>query len=181
MNSKMLRVVVLLGISGAAWLFGNPESDAGNGDPVVNFAAHDQDMNAAQATAKSHLPDFFKAALTPSGSSKPDTLVKVAFPIDDPQSPDIGFEVIWVGQFQMAEKGFIGRLANEPVSMPGFEAGSPVEFTEEMVRDWILPNGDGRFYGHYTTRVIAAQSDNAQFQDMIAQILMPEPVPADWK
>lgn len=180
MNAKMIRLILIAGVAAGAWFWGDADSSARSGDPVVEFAAGDRVMGDAQAEAQLHLPKFFKAALTASGQSKPDTLLKVAFPIDDPQSPEMGVEVIWVSDFRRSGSEFSGRLSNEPVSMPGLHLGSRVAFTQDMVRDWVLPGPDGRAYGHYTTRVIAAQSDNAEFRDMIEQVLMPNPAPADW-
>lgn len=180
MNAKIIRLIVILGAAGAAWFWGDADTSARSGDPVVEFAPGDKVMGDAQAEAQRHLPKFFEAALTEQGQSKPDTLLKVAFPIDDPSSSDMGVEVIWVGPFVRTGDGFSGALANEPVSMPGLHAGSTVSFSEDMVRDWILPAPDGRAWGHYTTRVIAAQSEDENFKAMISQILMPDAAPKDW-
>ncbi|MEL7106472.1 MAG: DUF2314 domain-containing protein [Pseudomonadota bacterium] len=180
MNAKLIRLVVIAGVAGAAWLWGDADTSARSGDPVVEFAPGDQVMGAAQAAAQSHLPKFLEAALSDTGQSKPDTLVKVAFPVDDPNGSDMGVEVIWVGPFARTVDGFSGLLANEPVAMPGYHAGSSVTFDEDMIRDWILPGPDGRAWGHYTTRVIAAQSQDENFQAMISQILMPDPAPKEW-
>lgn len=179
MNAKMIRFVVILGAAGAAWIFGGDDR-AQSGDSVVEFAVDDHAMNAAQAEAQRHLSRFFDAALTSNGISKPNTMVKVAFPVEGSQDQDMGVEVIWVGAFQTDGSDFVGQLANEPVAMPGLQAGSRVRFTEDMIRDWILPSEDGRAYGHYTTRVIVAQSDDDNFKQMISQVLMPNPAPASW-
>ena len=177
MNAKMIRLVVIAGAAGAAWLWGDADTSARSGDPVVEFAANDQTMNDAQAEAQRHLPNFFGAALDANGASKPDTFVKVAFPVDQ---GDMSVEVVWVSAFTKSGASMTGRLSNDPVAMPGLSAGSSVSFSEDMVRDWILPSPDGRAWGHYTTRVIAAQSQDENFQAQISQILMPDPAPKDW-
>ncbi len=181
MNSKMIKTIVILGALGAFWILGDSDSEArSKGDPVVEFAASDLTMNDAQAEAQRTLPKFFEASLDPAGEAQRDTLVKVAFPVENAATPDMKVEVIWVGPFRKHGDSFVGSLANEPVSMPGFHAGSEVEFSEDMIRDWIMPGPDGRAFGHYTTRVIAFQSEDTQFKSMIAQMLMPNPAPDGW-
>lgn len=181
MNFKMIKTLAILGALGAFWVFGDSDSEArSKGDPVVEFAANDLTMNDAQAEAQRTLPKFFEATLDGAGRAQRDSLVKVAFPIEDASTPDMGVEVIWVGPFRKDGDSFVGALANEPVSMPGFNAGSQVEFSQDMIRDWIMPGPDGRAFGHYTTRVIASQSDDTQFKSMIARMLMPNPAPAGW-
>lgn len=177
MTFRMIKGLAVLAAVGVAWIFGNPSSDARSGDPVVEFAATDQTMNDAQAEARRQLPKFMDTVLDADGLARSDTLVKVAFPTDN---PDMEVEVIWVGPFRRVGNGYAGALANEPVAMPGHHAGTEVTFSEDMIRDWILPGPDGRAFGHYTTRVIAAQSNNAEFRQMIGEILMPTPAPDDW-
>lgn len=69
----------------------------------------------------------------------------------------------------MRRDGFVGTLANEPVSPPGRHAGDMVEFSLSQISDWSL-SANGALYGNYTTRVMLPQVDDAT-RALLLQVL----------
>jgi uncharacterized protein YegJ (DUF2314 family) len=149
---------------------------AQQGDPVTGFAEDDPEMTAAVAQAGQTLPLFLKNATDADGFGVAGTSVKVAFP-----ATGGGSEVIWVGPFRWdGDQNLAGLLANQPNFMGGLNAGDPVDFTVDMVRDWALQTSDGMLSGHYTTRVILPRLDPAQAAQLSA-MLSKNPVPESWR
>lgn len=147
---------------------------AQSGDQVVDFGGDDPTMNAAMADAMSTFPLFLANAVDTQGAGLPGTSVKVSFEVDG------GTEVIWVGPFITQGGGqMAGLLANQPNFMPGLNAGDPVQFSQDMVRDWAIQLPDGKLWGHYTTRVVVTQLPAAQ-AEQIKAVLSQTPVPANW-
>ncbi|MEL6960488.1 MAG: DUF2314 domain-containing protein [Pseudomonadota bacterium] len=145
------------------------------GDPVTQFGTDDPVMNAAQAEARQTLALFLSNVTDAEGFGSPGASVKVAFDVGND-----GVEVIWVGPFLDQGGGqMAGLLANQPNFMGNLNAGDPVSFTQDMVRDWALSGADGLLYGHYTTRVIVPTLPAAQAAQ-ISALLSPAPVPAEW-
>ena len=148
---------------------------AQEGDPVTQFGTDDPVMNAAQAEAQQTFALFLENVTDAEGCGSPAASVKVAFDVGND-----GVEVIWVGPFLDQGGGqMAGLLANQPNFMGNLNAGDPVSFTQDMVRDWAVNGADGLLYGHYTTRVIVPTLPAAQAAQ-ISALLSPDPVPADW-
>lgn len=178
----MRRLIIAAVILGGVWLFGTDtvqqftgSGPQGDGDTVVSFDTQDQTMNDAMAEAQASLDLFMANATDAAGTGSPDASVKVAF-----ETTDGGTEIIWVGTFESTNgTNFSGQLANQPNFMGDLNIGDTVSFSRDMIRDWGIPQSDGRLYGHYTTRVIAATLPADEAAQLNA-ILSPSPVPADW-
>lgn len=146
-------------------------------DPVVTFDGHDPEMNAAIAAAQRTLPIFLSNNVDDEGYGPYGGYIKVGFPVENAA---YNVEIIWVGPFLTLDKeNFVGMFSNEPQSMPGQHAGDEVSFTYDMIVDWNLDRGDGRYYGDYTTRVVASRLPEDQAAALLSRFIEP-PVPLDW-
>jgi uncharacterized protein YegJ (DUF2314 family) len=110
-------------------------------------------MDAAIAEAKANLPVFwsnFDAA-----PSKEEYSVKVSIP-----TPPYGDELIWMDVTGRQRDEVSGVLVNEPVHFPGHNGDKFTAKTAQIV-DWAYPK-NGKFYGHFTTRVLSPQMSAAE-------------------
>lgn len=177
MASGMLKGLVVLGALGAAWYVNGPgSSSAKSSDGVIEYGASDMTMNDAQNKAQDSLPQFLEHALNAEGMAADGAMVKVAFPVTI--NGVSGVEVIWVGPFAYIDSVFKGSLANHPRDIEA-NAGDTMEFTQDMVRDWMIRGSDGLLYGNYTTRVMLSDMSETE-ANQIRQVLAPKPVPAGW-
>jgi uncharacterized protein YegJ (DUF2314 family) len=145
-------------------------------DPIVRFEPDDAEMRAAIAEARASLPAFLANPLDAEGYSATGSCVKVGFDVD---APDMNIEYIWVGPFRRLDaERFAGALANAPNALPAQHLGDVVPFTFGMIYDWNLPDGGGRYWGDFTTRVVASQMRPAEAAALRARFLDP-PVPAE--
>ncbi|OYX40976.1 MAG: hypothetical protein B7Z02_17255 [Rhodobacterales bacterium 32-67-9] len=147
-------------------------------DTTIIFANDDPVMNRAIETAISTLPVFLTHAGAGTGLSAAGYSVKVAVKVEHPEMEQ---EIIWVSPFTLTPDGQgRGKLANDPVAMPGMEIGDTLTFTRDQIKDWGFKGPDGHLYGHYTTRVLIPQLD-AESAAYITDLLSKEPKPADWR
>ena len=177
MQRIVLGLIVLVGL----WLYSGGDdqlTDRGGpngGDRVIDFAPGDPDMSAAITAARESMPLFLDKNTDSAGNAMGNTSVKVAFDIGNE-----GAEIIWVSAFTWdGGANMTGRLANQPNYMEGLNAGDPVDFTTDMIRDWSFVAPDGTMWGHYTTRVIVPQLD-ADTQTALNAMLSADPVPSTW-
>ncbi|SEW21702.1 Uncharacterized conserved protein YegJ, DUF2314 family [Cognatiyoonia koreensis] len=146
-------------------------------DPTVLFDANDPEMNSAITAARKSLPLFLNNALDADGFGPRGAYVKVRFPVS---GGNFDNENIWVGPFLRLDRAdFVGLLANQPEAMPGLNAGDQVTFDYDMIVDWNLDAGAGRFYGDYTTRVVISRLSQSEQNHYKARFIDP-PVPTDW-
>lgn len=145
-------------------------------DPVYNFDAADPQMNAAIAEAQNTLGYVLAVVSDEDGNFHPALSLKVAIEL---ASSDPSHEIIWVDTIALGEKGFEGRLANDPNFFDG-KTGDLVKYRYEDVQDWGLISSDGELYGHYTTRVLLADLPQDQ-ATQIADLLADEPFPKEWQ
>lgn len=139
-------------------------------DKVVNFGEEDAEMNAAIASARKTLPVFWKHL---QASPTTPHFLKVAFP-----TPDGGHEHIWVKQMHRTGGDTVtAMLANRPDNVPGLSPYVPVTFKPEQISDWAYEK-NGKFYGHYTTRVVIKHIDPAEAAEVRAT-LSENPVESD--
>lgn len=144
-------------------------------DPVVEYTNDDARMNAAQKEARAHLDRFMAEVLDGDGVSVEGAAIKVAVAVDGTSN----FEVIWVAPFASRDGGLIGLLANQPRDIAG-NAGDPIRFSRDQVRDWSFFGPDGKMYGSFTTRVILADLEPAEAAQ-IAALLSDAPTPDHWR
>lgn len=146
-------------------------------DNVVGLTANDPAMSAAIETARSHLGQVFAATISEFGLGHPALSLKVAFPVEGGETE---VEAIWVGEISLAQQGMAGKLQNEPLNMPGLHAGDEVRFDEAMIYDWSLAGPEGKFFGHFTTRILLGELPDAQAEALRA-VLTEDPLPDGWR
>ena len=133
---------------------GGPADDgavlARDGEPDVVFTDDDDaEMNRAKAEAKRTYRQFV-AALAAAPENPDMTGFTVKRPFAD---ADGGAEHIWIGDVAWDGERFAGRLANDPVAVPGLSYGDPVTADPDEISDWMYFDGD-RMVGGYTVRVL---------------------------
>jgi uncharacterized protein YegJ (DUF2314 family) len=139
---RVLLLIVLFPLLLLARLLG-----FGQRKDMVNLPDDHPEMAAAIGRAQASLPDFRRLLAEP-GPGMTDFAIKARFPTDGGST-----EHIWVGDLEPRGLGFVGKLANEPNSLPGLALGSAVDVTEDMITDWAYAK-DGIYAGHQTTRVL---------------------------
>ena len=115
-------------------------------DHSVLVASKDREMNEAIAKARATLDDFLRLnAHPPKGASAFKLKVKV--------TDTNGSEHLWITPFHVTEKGFAGRVSNEPDYVESVAEGDEIEFRREDITDWGYVQ-DGKQKGGYTVCVM---------------------------
>lgn len=168
-----LRAALLLALIAlpALWLDAAP-GGAESGSLII-LDDHTPDMRKAIEKARDTLPKALEAASRGGTELSEGLSLKVTFAASN------GNEHIWVNRIARDGDGFIGLLANEPRYMPGKRHGSAVEFKPDAIIDWALPTDQGKFFGHYTTRVLI-QNIAPEERGRIRSILNLRPAPRGW-
>lgn len=173
---RFALILLSLSLAFSAPLSGHAQQGTGD-ESVVSIADDDPAMVDAIKTARSHLGQVLTAAISNVGIGHAGLTLKVAFPVESAQ---MDREVIWLSDISLAQDGMAGRLANDPIAMPGLKFGDEVRFSEDMIYDWGLADPDGKIFGHFTTRVLLHQIPKAQ-ADEIRAILSDDPLPEAWR
>lgn len=139
-----------------------------NDDGLTYFEADDSEMNAAIAEARQTMPSFW-AAYDSDPDVRANAMIKVGLPTDGD-----GQEHIWTKEITREGGVVRGRLANEPVYLPGMALGSEVVIEPERISDWSYTRG-GKLWGSYTTRVMLRELSKAEADEMRA-MLSPTPL-----
>lgn len=142
-------------------------------DNFVIYEGHSTAMREAIDKARGTLTEALETASTGSTAFLDGFTVKVAIPAEQ------GTENIWVGDLRREGNAFSGRFANQPRYLPGKQIGSDVDFDQSVIIDWALPTANGKFWGHYTTRVILQNMAPEQAR-RIRSVLALRPAPRDW-
>ena len=176
------RVFFWGGLALAVWIgqqtgvLGSKESFAVQGatedNNVVIVATEDEAMTQAQASAQKTLPKFLIVAQTAPADWQASTL-KVAL------QGGTQIENIWVSNFKaLSERSFEAVLGNDPVDLPGLQAGDRVTFNYEQIVDWAFVK-EGKGYGFYSVRAILPMMEGQQREGMVA-FLSTQPEPPIW-
>lgn len=138
---------------------------------IHTFAdGHPPAMKRAITKAQKSLPALLAKTLDGSGRMSSSATLKVAIPANG------GIENIWVHSVRKGSAGYTARLANVPRFIKGKGIGDSVRFKEPQIIDWALQASDGRYFGHFTTRVIVKQMTGEQARSVRA-ILTRSPLP----
>lgn len=118
------------------------------GDSIV-WGFSDRDMDEAIHMARETLPVFW--AWHEARPDDPDSCaLKVMFP-----TGGTGAEHIWFIDILRTGDLVTGIVASEPDRVPGLKPGQPAAIEVDQITDWTFRK-DGVYYGHFTTRVLAA-------------------------
>ena len=142
-------------------------------DTTVNTSSDNKEMAQAIVEARATL-DTILARVPVANGTYPDALtLKVAVPVN---ADGIENENIWVRGVQpKGGDAFTAVYANHPRDIKGAQIGDALRFDHAQIIDWAVPS-DGKFYGHYTTRVLLPQlsEDDAAY---MRNILHATPMP----
>ncbi|MGH1368713.1 MAG: DUF2314 domain-containing protein [Maritimibacter sp.] len=142
---------------------------------TVTTASDDAAMSASRDTARSYLAPLTETLFDADGTGNPALTFKVSFPVGNN-----GNEVIWVGGLHKTDTGFTGSLSNQPEQMKGLNHGDAVTFTDDMIYDWGVESENGKYYGHFSTRVLLSKMDETSAAQ-VGAILEDNPVPPAWR
>ena len=145
----MRRVFVAMAIAAAALISGCGEPK----DELIH-PKDQQAVDAATQEARTNLPAFWAAF--DAAASKQDFVMKVGL-----QTRAGGIEHIWMNVERRDGDKVSGNLANDPVDIEGVKFGSKVTVTGKQITDWAYPK-NGKFYGHFTTRILMPQMPQAE-------------------
>ncbi len=140
-HSRTLRIAWIL----VPWLCTGcaPSSTS---DGIVSVAEDDQEMEAAIATARSKLPDFWAAFEQPAPG---DTDFALKVEITDPN----GTEHFWVNNLERTGGTIHGTINNDPEIVRSVKFGERIEVPEADISDWTYTRND-KMMGNYTLRVL---------------------------
>lgn len=105
-------------------------------------------MRLAIDRAQRELPGFLAEHANPKSTAR-DFKVKVMF------ASGGAVEHMWVTPFRPTQRGFEGKLKNQPSMVRSLQWGQEVQFERSQITDWAYIK-DGRQYGHYTTCIVLA-------------------------
>lgn len=135
---------------------------AAKADNIANVQVGDPEVEAARATARATLDEFLARAAAPQAGER-SFMVKAALKTSKGSA-----EHIWVGAVSHKGDRFTGRLANDPVDIPGVRNGSSVSFTRADIDDWMYLR-NGKIVGNETARVIISRLPEPQRTAMSAK------------
>jgi uncharacterized protein YegJ (DUF2314 family) len=139
------------------------------GDQIV-WGVTGQDMDEAIRAAKETLSVFWNWHET--RPSDPDSCaLKVKFP-----ARGGGSEHLWFIDILRTGDLVTGMVASEPERVPGLTLWQPTVIDIGQITDWTFRK-DGLYYGHFTTRVLAAAHPEVAAREPAT--LSETPLPAD--
>ena len=116
--------------------------------PVVNIAEDDPRMLAAVAEAKRRWPEFIEAFRARQGEN---------YAVKAPITSGGNTEFIWVEVDGVSGDVIFGKLGNDPIDLPGYKLGDPVEVELKDLNDWgYILNGEP--VGMFTSKILLAQT-----------------------
>lgn len=119
-------------------------------DRIVNVESNDAEMEAAIATAREKLPQFWQVFTHPE-KGESDFSLKVM--IKDSH----GTEHFWVTQIERKQDGkIIGVINNDPEIVKSVKLNDRIAVPEENISDWLYTR-EGKMVGNYTLRVLFKQ------------------------
>lgn len=128
----------------------NPQALAKSPANVTAARQSDPELLAARRQAIKTLPRFRELA-----GQLPDALAMVKFPLTDNGVT----EHIWLQVVKETDQNFEGRLGNVPVNLRNFNSGDALSVPKSEIEDWMV-SSHGKLYGGYSTRVLAARSQD---------------------
>jgi uncharacterized protein YegJ (DUF2314 family) len=118
-------------------------------DKVINTDAYDAEMQAAIASARAKLPEFWQIFdKRPNGESN--------FSLKLHVTDGNGDEHFWVIDIEKKdEKGF-GTINNDPNTVKSVKLGQRVEVPNDRISDWLYMR-NGKIVGNFTLRPLMKQ------------------------
>ena len=113
---------------------------------VLLIEREDSDMQGAIRQARREVDDFLISLLQPK-SNQADFAVKAAFAEGDQ------IEHMWMVDLSFEQGLLLGKLANDPQFVSGFEKGGHYAVTPEEITDWYYFE-DEEMIGGYTVKLL---------------------------
>ena len=132
-------------------------------DHVTGVKAEDAAMLRAFAKARGTLDNFLTLATTGDPRiTAPSLKVKIE---------DSGaVEYFWVADFSQTDKGFSGRIDNDPESVHNVKLGQVITFPKSQIYDWTyVDSTTGRSIGNFTACALLTHEspkDAAEFKNV---------------
>lgn len=128
-----------------------------NEDRVINVETNDAEMEAAIATAREKLPQFWQVFAHPQ-KGESDFSLKVRI------TDSNGTEHFWVDHIERQADGKIfGVINNDPEIVKNVKLNDRIPVPEENISDWLYTR-DGKMVGNYTLRVLFKQMPPEEVQ-----------------
>lgn len=124
-------------------------SPQGQNDPVYNVSAQDGEMNAAIASARSTLPEFYKHFQAPGAG---ETGFNLKLKVTDGDA----VEHLWLGDLQGAPGKMTGVVGNDVERVTTVKAGQRIPIPEADISDWMYLRND-KIVGNRTALVLIKQ------------------------
>ncbi len=118
--------------------------------PVVRIKDDDPRLLAAVQEARERWPEFVEA-LAQKGEDD-------NFAVKAPLTSGGNTEFIWISVLGTHGDVIFGVIDNDPVDLPGYQAGDQVEVELQDLNDWIYSQGD-RMEGGFTVKVLQAAQE----------------------
>ena len=153
--ASLLGLVLLAGCSGS-----------GTGkDRVVNVEGDDAEMNAAMATARSKLPEFWQRFDNPVPN---ESIFAIKVKVTDPN----GTEHFWASELHKKDGKIFGAIDNDPNIVKSVSLGQVIEIPEADISDWTYTR-DKKMHGNYTLRVLLKTLPVAQADELKKMLAEP--------
>ena len=134
-------------------------------DKTIAVSSDDAEMNAAIATARSKLPEFWKTFDKP-GQGEKDFSLKVKI------TDDNGTEYFWVIPVEKKGGKIYGTINNDPDIVKSVKLGQRIEVREDAVADWLFMR-NGKMVGNYTLRPLLKQMPTEEADKLKAMMESP--------
>ena len=160
LSSLSKRLLLLAGM--ALLVFGIGKSanvvlgvKPGSRPPVINVKTGDPEMDAAHAKARATLGSFWTSLDARSPGERSHSL-KVRFPVASTKGGATA-EHMWVNDVSRVSSGkYAGRLDNVPEQVADYRIGQTVNFTDDMISDWMFVR-NGKIVGNHSMRPLLAR------------------------
>jgi uncharacterized protein YegJ (DUF2314 family) len=168
MKAKLVSMLLFLPALGIALLLDAAALTGASGEersPVIDFSNMDMEMAAAQAKARSTLPQFWRVFENP-GLGEEGFSLKVAVPVRDNSS-----EHIWLVDIERSSARITGVVNNVPRDAKTLHAGERIDITEDHISDWMFLRA-GKIVGNETMRPALKRmpkEEAARFREMMAE------------
>lgn len=174
---KRMKCFGVLGLAGLLSVGGVGCGDSGGGADVVKREGEPDyirteggaELDRAVEEAKATYRDLV-AALEASAPGHSGFAVKKPY-----DTPDGGFEHIWIGEVTWDGERFHGVINNEPVDTDAVALGDRVQVTPDELSDWMYIDGD-TIVGGYTVRVLhyqQSEEDQRAFEEATGLVVPP--------
>lgn len=158
---RALRIVLMLTSLIIVTL---PACSKRNSDRVVHVEEDDAEMNAAIATARASLPNFWRVFLKPERGEH-DFALKVKI------TDSHGTEHFWATDIENRNGKIKGTINNDPNIVKAVKLGSRIDILEADISDWMYLR-EQKMVGNFTLKPLFKQmpaADVKKYKSIMAE------------